>query len=146
MHSTANDLWRVIVEKAPDAILFADHEGLIRLWNEGAERIFGVSREAALGCSLDLIIPEKLRRRHWDGYYRVMAGGQSRYGTELLRVPALKGDGGQFSSEFSIVMVRDDAGKALGVAAILRDVSAQWQRERELKARLEELSRGGEHY
>ena len=81
-----------------------------------------------------------MRKRHWEGYHRVMAGGQSRYGTELLRVPALRRDGSQFSSEFSIVPVKDANGQALGVAAILRDVSAQWQRERELKAKLDALT------
>jgi PAS domain S-box-containing protein len=140
MPSTSTDLYQIIVDHAPDAVLFADREGIIRLWNDGAERIFGASREQALGQSLDLIIPEKMRKRHWDGYHRVMAGGESRYGTELLRVPALRHDGRQFSSEFSIMLVLDENGQVLGVAAILRDVSAQWQRERELKASLEALT------
>ncbi|TRO78576.1 PAS domain-containing protein [Desulfuromonas acetexigens] len=129
-------LREIIVEKAPDAVMFADHEGVIQLWNEGAEWIFGVAKEAALGRSLDLIIPERLRARHWQGYHQTMATGETRYGRQLLRVPALKGDGEQFSSEFSIVLVQDESGQPLGVAAILRDVSAQWQREKELKERI----------
>ena len=129
-------LREIIVEKAPDAVMFADHEGVIQLWNEGAEWIFGVAKEAALGRSLDLIIPERLRARHWQGYHQTMATGETRYGRQLLRVPALKGDGEQFSSEFSIVLVQDETGRPLGVAAILRDVSAQWQREKELKERI----------
>jgi len=134
------DFYQDIVENAPDAILFADREGIIRLWNTGAERIFGVPRERALGQTLDLIIPEKLRPRHWEGYRRVMDGAQSRYGTQLLKVPALRGDGSQFSSEFSIVPIKDENGSLAGIAAILRDVSTQWQRERELKGQVEELS------
>lgn len=129
-------LREIIVEKAPDAVMFADHEGVIQLWNEGAEWIFGVAKEAALGRSLDLIIPERLRARHWQGYHQTMATGETRYGRQLLRVPALKGDGEQFSSEFSIVLVQDESGQPLGVAAILRDVSAQRQREKELKERI----------
>ena len=129
-------LREIIVEKAPDAVMFADREGVIQLWNEGAEWIFGVAKEAALGRSLDLIIPERLRARHWQGYHQTMATGETRYGRQLLRVPALKGDGEQFSSEFSIVLVQDETGRPLGVAAILRDVSAQWQREKELKERI----------
>ncbi len=133
---TEEKLHEIIVEKAPDAIMYADREGLIRLWNEGAQRIFGVAKAEALGRSLDLIIPERLQARHWQGYHQTMATGETRYGHQLLRVPALKGDGDQFSSEFSIVLVRDESGQPLGVAAILRDVSAQWQREKELKEQL----------
>ena len=129
-------LREIIVEKAPDAVMFADREGVIQLWNEGAEWIFGVAKAEALGRSLDLIIPERLRARHWQGYHQTMATGETRYGRQLLRVPALKGDGEQFSSEFSIVLVQDETGRPLGVAAILRDVSAQWQREKELKERI----------
>ena len=133
---TEEKLHEIIVEKAPDAIMYADREGLIRLWNEGAQRIFGVAKVEALGRSLDLIIPERLQARHWQGYHQTMATGETRYGHQLLRVPALKGDGDQFSSEFSIVLVRDESGQPLGVAAILRDVGAQWQREKELKEQL----------
>jgi len=140
METIKPDLYQDIVESAPDAILFADRDGIIRLWNTGAERIFGVPREGALGRTLDLIIPEKLRARHWDGYRRVMDGAASRYSTELLKVPALRGDGSQFSSEFSIVPIKDENGSLAGIAAILRDVSTQWQRERELMAKVAELS------
>lgn len=129
-------LREIIVENAPDAIMYADRDGVIRLWNEGAQRIFGVTKAEALGRSLDLIIPERLRARHWQGYHQTMATGETRYGHQLLRVPALKGNGEQFSSEFSIILVQDESGQPLGVAAILRDVSAQWQREKELKERI----------
>ncbi|NJC88924.1 MAG: PAS domain S-box protein [Desulfuromonas sp.] len=135
------DLQCIIVEQAPDAILFADGGGIIRLWNRGAERIFGVAAAEAIGQSLDLIIPEKLRQRHWDGWHKVVQTGESRYSKELLRVPAIRHDGNQFSSEFSIVMIKDECGKVQGFAAILRDVTAQWERERELKAKLQELTR-----
>lgn len=135
-------LRKIIVEKAPDAVMFADRDGVIQLWNEGAEWIFGVAKEAALGRSLDLIIPERLRARHWQGYHQTMATGETRYGRQLLRVPACKGDGEQFSSEFSIVLVQDESGQPLGVAAILRDVRAQWQREKELKERIAALEAG----
>lgn len=133
-----DDWSRIIVAQAPDAILAADAAGLIRMWNHGAERIFGVPADKAVGQSLDLIIPETLRQRHWEGWGKVMRTGQSRYGEdELLRVPALRGDGRRFSAEFSIIMIKDESGGIAGVAAILRDVTVQWEREKELRARLD---------
>ena len=132
-------LARTIVNLSSDAIMFADREGIIRLWNSGAEKMFGFTAEEALGQSLDLIIPENLRGRHWDGYGRVMESGTSRYSTDLLSAPALQKSGTRISTEFSMVMVKDGAGKMLGVAAIIRDVSARWQREKELKERLRVL-------
>jgi PAS domain S-box-containing protein len=134
-----NNLYRQLVERAPDAILFADREGIIRLWNSGAEAIFGWTAEQALGQPLDLIVPEKLRARHGEGYERVMGGAESQYGSRLLAVPALRQEGGPISSEFSMVLVRDEAGGVLGIAAILRDVSERWQREKALKDRLAAL-------
>lgn len=135
----ATAIHRQIIEQAPDAILFADREGLIRLWNVGAERLFGYSQAEALGQSLDLIIPEKLRGRHWDGYHRVMATGETHYGSKLLNVPALHKDGRQLSSEFSIAMLRDCSGEITGIAAIMRDITERWQQEKSLKARLAAL-------
>jgi PAS domain S-box-containing protein len=128
-----------IVEDAPDAIIFADREGVIRLWNAGAQAVFGHRPEEALGQTLDLIVPERLRARHWEGFHRVMATGVTRYGRELLAVPAIGKDGGRISVEFSIVMLRDTAGEPLGIAAILRDVTERWQEQRRLRQRLAAL-------
>lgn len=128
-----------IVSASSDAIMFSDRDGIIRLWNSGAEKMFGFTAEEALGQSLDLIIPENLRGRHWDGYWRVMESGSSRYSADLLSAPALRKDGTRLSTEFSMVMVKDEAGRMLGVAAIIRDVSARWQREKELKERIKAL-------
>jgi len=134
-------LCREIVEQAPDAILYADRDGIIRLWNRGAERIFGFSAAEALGQSLDLIIPEPQRQRHWDGYRQTMATGTTRYGTALLAVPALHCSGDRISTEFSIIMLRDQDGKPCGVAAILRDVSERHAREKALRDRLAALEK-----
>jgi PAS domain S-box-containing protein len=133
-----------ILTLAPDAILFADREGIIRLWNKGAERIFGCTAEEAIGQSLDLIIPEKLRERHWQGYHKTMATGETRYETEMLAVPAMHQNGSRLSTEFSIVLLSDDDGKPLGVAAIMRDITERRQQEKELRDRLAELEAGKE--
>jgi PAS domain S-box-containing protein len=129
-------LLRQLVENAVEAILVADRQGLIRYWNLGAERMFGHTAAEAVGQSLDLIIPEKLRSRHWDGYFRVMASGRTRYGADPLTSPGLRKDGTRVSLEFSIVLLRDEAGDLEGCAAIMRDVTSRWQREKELKKRL----------
>lgn len=143
MQKTPTQEWlNSIIAASSDAIMFSDREGIIRLWNSGAERMFGYNSEEALGQSLDLIIPENLRGRHWDGYFRVMQSGESHYSVDLLSAPALRKDGTRLSTEFSMVMVKDDRGRMVGVAAIIRDVSARWQREKELKERIRTLEAG----
>ncbi|HYR03060.1 MAG TPA: PAS domain S-box protein [Syntrophobacteria bacterium] len=132
-------LCREVLQRARDAIIVADRDGLVRFWNEGAERIFGHSREEALGRSLDLVIPERLRERHWEGYRKVMGTGVTRYGDEVLAVPALRRDGGRISIEFTILLLRKDGGDLVGTAAFIRDVTARWEKEKELKRRLAEL-------
>jgi PAS domain S-box-containing protein len=128
------------VAEAQDAIIYASREGTIQLWNAGAETMFGYAADEALWQSLDLIIPERLRQRHWHGYHRVMATGETRYGPgELLAVPGIRKDGSRLSLEFSITMLRDEEGSLIGIAAILRDVSERFERDRALNGRLAEL-------
>jgi PAS domain S-box-containing protein len=139
METTLERIAVRIVEAAADAVLFTDREGVIRLWNAGAERIFGWSAAEAIGQSMDLIIPDRLRARHWQNWDRVMETGETRYATEVLAVPALRKDGAPLSIEFTIQLVRDDSGRILGPAAIIRDVTARFQREKELRAKVKEL-------
>ena len=135
-------LCKEIVDNAPDAMIFADREGIIRLWNAGAVAMFGYSAEEALGKSLDIIIPENLRGRHWEGYHKTMATGDTKYGKDLLAVPGIRKDGTRISLEFSIILLRDEGGQPLGPAAILRDVTVRWKKEKELKERLAALEGG----
>ncbi len=128
-----------IVEDSQLAIIFADRDGIIRLWNSGAEAMFGYEAEEALGQSLDLIVPERHRGRHWEGYRRVTATGVTKYGRELLAVPAMKKDGTRISLEFSIALLRAPTGEVLGAAALMQDVTARWQQQKELKQRLAAL-------
>jgi PAS domain S-box-containing protein len=132
-------LCRRLVEESRDAVIFADRAGIIRLWNAAAAEMFGYSAPEALGQSLDLIIPENLRVRHAEGYRRVMATGVTRYAQELLAVPALRKDGARLSLEFTIALIRDEAGAILGAGAIIRDVTARFLRDRELHRKLAEL-------
>jgi PAS domain S-box-containing protein len=116
-----------------------DPAGIIRLWNDGAARMFGYSSEEAIGQSLDVIIPEKLRARHWKGYFQTMATGYTRYGDKLLSVPGTHRDGQRLSIEFSVALLRDDAGQIVGISAIMREVSERRNAERALRAKITEL-------
>jgi PAS domain S-box-containing protein len=128
-----------LVQAAGDAIIAAGTDGKILLWNPAAERIFGFTVEGALGHSLDLIIPERFRNRHWEGYQRVMRTGQTRYGTEVLRVPALHKDGRSLSIALTVALLHSGDGGLQAIAAIIRDETARWEEERALRRRLTQL-------
>lgn len=125
-----------LINDSPDAILVSDRDGIISFWNAGAERMFGHSSADAVGQSLDLIIPENLRERHWTGYRQVMVSGETKYKTGLLSSPGIRKDGSRISLEFSMVMLRDEAGNMAGCASIMRDVTEHWKKEKELRERL----------
>ena len=125
-----------LLASAADAIVLCERDGTIRFWNPGAERIFGFAAAEAVGQSLDIIIPEPQRARHWQGFDRVMETGRSRYGEgALLAVPALHRDGRRVSVEFTIVPITDGTGAMTGMAAILRDVTARFEEMRALRRR-----------
>ncbi len=132
-------LCETIVEQSSVAVIVGDRQGVVRLWNAGAEAMFGWSAAEAIGQSMDMIIPEKHRARHWEGYDRVMASGVTKYGRSLLAVPALTKDGQRISIEFNVVLLKDAQGQVLGIAATMQDVTARWEKDKALRARLAEL-------
>jgi PAS domain S-box-containing protein len=136
-----DEVLRDLVVNAGDAVILADPAGLIQFWNGAAERIFGYTRDAALGQSLDLIIPERLRERHWDGYNHTMASGKTKYGERTLAVPAVRADGTRISIEFTVTLMKDAAGAVTAIAAILRDVTTRFEQDRALRRRVDELER-----
>jgi len=139
-------LYRQIVEGSPDAIIFGDAKGVIRFWNAGATAIFGYTAEEAVGKTMDIIIPERLRGRHWEGYDKVMATGVSRYGQgDLLAVPALTKDGRTISIEFTIQMLKSPSGEILGPVATVREVTKRFQREKDMARRIKELEAKAGH-
>jgi PAS domain S-box-containing protein len=128
---------RRVVAEAPDGVLFADKDGVIRYWNAGCQRIFGFTAQEALGQSLDIIIPHALKARHWQGYAHTMHSGQTRYGGgDLLAVPALRQGGTRISVEFSIIPFHDEAGTMVGMGAIMRDVTRRFDEMKALRAAL----------
>jgi PAS domain S-box-containing protein len=130
---------RQLVDAIGDAIVISNAEGHITLWNPAAERMFGFTRDEALGNTLDLIIPERLRGRHWDGYHKTMASGQTRYGSDVLRVPAVDKAGRALSIAFTVALLTAPDGSVSGIVAVIRDETARFQEERALKKRLAEL-------
>ena len=128
-----------LVQAAGDAIVAADREGKIVLWNRAAERIFGFTQGEALGRSLDLIIPERFRERHWQGYRETMRTGVTRYGAEVLRVPALRKDGRPLSIAFTVGLILSAEKQVATIVAVMRDDTARWDDERAMRKRLAEL-------
>lgn len=136
-------LVHAVLSTQSDGIIAADRDGIIVFWNPGAERIFGHASNTAIGKSLDIIIPERLRKRHWEGYQHVMESGETRYGHgDILAVPGMKKDGGKVSIEFTIMPLRDGDGTLTGVAAIMRDVTKRFEEMRALKKQLAEATNG----
>jgi PAS domain S-box-containing protein len=128
-----------LVAAVGDAVVVTDADGLIRLWNPAAERLFGFTQVEALGRSLDLITPERQRQRHWHGYHQTMATGITKYGADLLRVPALAKDGRPLSIAFTVALLFGADGKPTAIAAVIRDDTARFQEERAMRKRLGEL-------
>ena len=128
-----------IVEAVGDAIVASDASGAIKLWNPAAERMFGHSEKEALGQSLDLISPQRQRQRHWDGYHKTMETGVTRYGNDVLKVPAVHKDGHSLSIAFTVALLHSPDGKISAIVAVIRDETIRFSEERILRKRLMEL-------
>ncbi len=128
-----------LVAAVGDAIVACDREGSIVLWNPGAERMFGFSEEEALGQSLDIIIPERLKARHWEGYHKTMETGQTRYGSDVLRVPAVNKEGVAMSISFTVALLTSPDGKPDSIVSIIRNETEKFEKDRALRKRLKEL-------
>jgi PAS domain S-box-containing protein len=122
-----------------DAIIISDASGSITFWNPAAERMFGFTQSEALGQSLDLIIPERLRGRHWDGYHKTMATGETRYGNDVLRVPAVDKNGRSMSIAFTVALLHSPQNELTGIVALIRDETTRFHEDRLLRKRLAEL-------
>ncbi len=135
---TTTDL-KQLVEAVGDAIIASDASGAINLWNPAAQRMFGFTESEALGKSLDIIIPQRQQQRHWDGYHQTMATGKTRYGNDVLRVPAVHKDGHTLSIAFTVALLHAPDGKVSAIVAVIRDETSRFAEERSLKKRLTEL-------
>jgi PAS domain S-box-containing protein len=122
-----------------DAVVVSDVDGAITLWNRAAERLFGYTEAEALGRSLDLMIPEHLRERHWQGYSKTMETGITRYGAEVLQVPAIDKSGRVFSIAFTVALLYSADNKVSGIAAVIRDDTRRFEKDRAQRKRILEL-------
>lgn len=122
-----------------DAVIVCDAAGAITFWNAAATRIFGFTDNEAIGQSLDLIVPQRQRDRHWDGYHKTMATGHTRYGADVLRVPALHKEGKPLSIAFTVALLHAPNGDVASIVALVRDETERWSEERKLRARLAQL-------
>jgi PAS domain S-box-containing protein len=136
--SSTTDL-NQLVEALGDAIVIADARGAITLWNPAAQRIFGFTESEALGKSLDIITPQRLQHRHWEGYHKTMATGITKYGNDVLRVPAVHKDGHGLSIAFTVALLAAPDKTVSAIVAVIRDETSRFEEERKLKKRVTEL-------
>jgi PAS domain S-box-containing protein len=131
--------YKMLVESVGDAVMACDATGAITLWNPACERMFGFTQADALGKSLDLIIPQRQQQRHWEGYHKTMQTGITKYGHDVLRVPAVHKDGHTLSIAFTVSMLHSPDGKVSHIVAVVRDETARFTEDRNLRKRLMEL-------
>jgi PAS domain S-box-containing protein len=137
----ANSSSRSLIDQAPDAVIFADPEGIIREWNAAAARIFGYSAKEATESSLDIIVPERFRQAHWDGYFRALKAGETKYTGQSLPTRSERKDGTTIYVELTFAIVRGEDNSVVGALAFARDITERWHRERDQRARLKELEK-----
>ena len=135
-----NALPNDILQSMPEALVFADLKGIIQRWNPGAENVFGFTATEAVGQSLDLIIPERMRKAHWEGFNKAIERGGTLPGRTSAITRAIHKSGDPFYVDMSFAMVKDPAGKLIGSMAVARDATKRFQEEKELRRQLAELA------
>lgn len=130
-----------IVEQMADAMIYSDKKGIICGWNAAAESLFGYAKDDAIGQSLDLIIPERMRDAHWSGFNRAMESGKTRLAGHAMITRSLTRSKGTIYVEMSFSVISDGSGNAVGSVAVARDATQRRQNERELRERLETLEK-----
>jgi len=122
-----------------DALVVSDVQGKVIVWNSGAERLFGWSAQEALGQRMDMIVPERLRQRHWEGYDKSMQTGHTKYAHDVLRVPAVDKSGRAMSIAFTVFMLFGPDGKPSACGSVIRDETDRFAQDRALRQRVAEL-------
>jgi PAS domain S-box-containing protein len=128
---------RGLVETSTDAIISANEEGRITLWNKAAEKIFGYSEGEALGKPLTLIMPEEYRERHGRGFKHYLETGETRVIGKTVELEGLRKDGTKFPLELSLSDMRRDERHIF--TAVIRDITERKGLVEEIKQHHEEL-------
>ncbi|GIW13149.1 MAG: signal transduction histidine kinase [Tepidiforma sp.] len=129
----------ILLHQAPDAVIFADTDGVIRVWNAAAAAMFGISADDAVGRDLNIIIPDQFQDAHWKGYDRALAAGDTKYRGQALPTRARRADGEEFYIEMTFAIVKDAAGTVIGALAHCRDITERFERDRQQRRRLRDL-------
>lgn len=137
--STDNIDMAAMVSAMGDAVVVCDTQGRVAVWNAAAERIFGFTQAEALGQRMDMIVPERLRKRHWDGYDQSMQTGKTRYAHDVLRVPAVDKAGNNLSIAFTVFMLYDAQGQVTACGSVIRDETDRFAQDRALRKRITDL-------
>ena len=137
--STDPALFRTLLEECPDAVIYADREGAIQVWNAAAERIFGHAASDVVGRSLDVIIPERLRNAHWQGFRKALESGETQYSGRVLTTRSVHKNGNKLYVDLGFSLIRGGDGAVMGALATARDCTARYDAERALRARVSEL-------
>ena len=138
---TSPELASWLIEQAPDAMIYSDTQGHVRVWNAAATRMFGFSAEQALGQSLDIIIPEKLRKAHWRGFDAAIAAGVTKHSGKPMPTKALRADGSEFYTEMGFALIFNNQGEVVGTVAQARDITERFEKGRAERQRLQELEK-----
>jgi len=133
-NETSTVPYRQMIEQMADAVVYSDAAGVIVEWNTAAERLFHFSRADAIGRSLDLIIPERLRAAHWAGFHRAVERRATQHSGAATITRALTGDGETIYVDISFALVLDAAGTVIGSLGVARDATLRQQERRELQA------------
>lgn len=133
------DLFRALIEQLADAVIFADREGRIRVWNSGAEAVFGYAANEVLGRRLDVLIPLRLRCAHWKAFDQAIATGQQKYGRESMTTRSVHKDGSDLYIDLSFALVTDGTGEVLGAVAMTREITSRFRADKESRRRIAEL-------
>jgi PAS domain S-box-containing protein len=139
-YSSTESIWQDMLRCMPEALIFSDLQGIIRIWNPGSENVFGFTAAEAIGQSLDLIIPERMRQAHWDGFNKAVARGGTLPGRTSMITRSLHKSGEQIYVDMSFAMVKNKAGEMLGSMAIARDATKRFTEEKNLRKQLAELT------
>ncbi len=138
---TSPELASWLIEQSPDAMIYSDIQGRVRVWNAAASKMFGFSAEQAIGQSLDIIIPEKLRKAHWRGFDAAIAAGVTKHSGKPMPTKALRADGSEFYTEMGFALIFNNQGEVVGTVAQARDITERFEKGRAERQRLQELEK-----